>query len=317
MSTEVIGLTPEQLAIRKHGIGGSEIAAVAGLSPWAGPLDVYLEKTGQTEDKDNSNMERGRFLEDGLRQWFTFRTGQAVRKATTLVHPEHPIVIATPDGIVHDDMVDLGVLELKSPQWTADHWGNEGTDQIPPYYIPQVQWEMACTGLKKAWVAALLHGNLSVYLVKWDEELFTDLVSLAEDFWTSYVVPRVPPSPEGSAKAIEYMQKRFERARPKDLIATNDDVDKLTFEYRTALAELSNAERKRDGLKAQLMERIGEHEGIVGEWGKMMWTNMKGRVSIDWETIAREHGATAADIEAHTKVGTGGRTFRCYFKGEE
>ena len=34
----------EFLARRKQGIGGSDIAAVCGLSPWRSPLDVYYDK---------------------------------------------------------------------------------------------------------------------------------------------------------------------------------------------------------------------------------------------------------------------------------
>ena len=37
----------EWLALRKHGIGGSDAAAVCGMSRWAGPLDVYLDKTSK------------------------------------------------------------------------------------------------------------------------------------------------------------------------------------------------------------------------------------------------------------------------------
>ena len=40
-------MTPEQIAERKSGIGGSDLACVLGLSPWRSPVDVWLEKTGQ------------------------------------------------------------------------------------------------------------------------------------------------------------------------------------------------------------------------------------------------------------------------------
>ena len=37
----------EWLGIRRKGIGGSDAAKVLGLSKWAGPLTVFLDKTGQ------------------------------------------------------------------------------------------------------------------------------------------------------------------------------------------------------------------------------------------------------------------------------
>jgi hypothetical protein len=33
-------------AARKRGLGGSDIAAVLGVSPWQKPMDVWLSKTG-------------------------------------------------------------------------------------------------------------------------------------------------------------------------------------------------------------------------------------------------------------------------------
>ena len=38
-------LTREEFLLRrKSGIGGSDVAAIAGLSPWRSPLDVYYDK---------------------------------------------------------------------------------------------------------------------------------------------------------------------------------------------------------------------------------------------------------------------------------
>ena len=37
------------LAARRSGIGGSDIAAICGLSPYQTPYDVWLDKLGQWE----------------------------------------------------------------------------------------------------------------------------------------------------------------------------------------------------------------------------------------------------------------------------
>jgi predicted phage-related endonuclease len=39
----------EWLAARRLGIGGSDIGALLGASPWSTPLDVWADKTGQAE----------------------------------------------------------------------------------------------------------------------------------------------------------------------------------------------------------------------------------------------------------------------------
>ena len=130
-------LTAEQKQIRASGIGGSEIAAVAGLSPFGGPLDIWLRKTGAVNDDDISgpHIERGRHLGPGLASWFRAKTGLRVANVgdeeQTFVHPAHPLVIATPDGLVEDHQV----LECKFPSFrVAHHWGQPGTDEVPDYY---------------------------------------------------------------------------------------------------------------------------------------------------------------------------------------
>ena len=69
------------LAMRKAGIGGSDAAAVIGLSRWKSPFQVWLEKTGQTEPDDLSNNEYvywGTVLEQAVADRFCELTGKKV-----------------------------------------------------------------------------------------------------------------------------------------------------------------------------------------------------------------------------------------------
>ena len=45
----------EWLEQRKKGIGGSDVAAIMGLSPWRTPAEVWFEKTGRVEPPDLSD----------------------------------------------------------------------------------------------------------------------------------------------------------------------------------------------------------------------------------------------------------------------
>ena len=59
------------LEIRKKGIGGSDVAGILGVSHWASPLTVYLDKVGETQKKETSEkMEIGTELEPYLREKF-------------------------------------------------------------------------------------------------------------------------------------------------------------------------------------------------------------------------------------------------------
>ena len=61
---------------RRKGLGGSDIAAILGISKWRTPMDVWVEKMGLVEPSEESYaMMRGRILEDAIAQWYGEFTG--------------------------------------------------------------------------------------------------------------------------------------------------------------------------------------------------------------------------------------------------
>jgi len=310
-------LTKEQLEERKNGIGASEAAPIAGLSPFQGPLDVYLLKTGQMTIEDNEHMERGRMLESALRDWYAAkRPDYQVRAAPTVKHPDHDFIFATPDGIVADDGFDVATLELKSPQGTFDHWGEEGTDQIPEYYVPQVTQQMACKGLPRAEVGALVRGIFRIYVVEFHADLWMDLSELEHEFWHNHVLKRVPPSYEGSQMAIEWLRKRHPEAN-KEIITSSIEVEDAAIVLRDVQAQLKELEQKQKELKAVIMEHIGDNYGVETNLGKILHYNVKGRESTKWRDLVHKLGGTESDIDEFTSRGKGSRTFRAFWKKED
>ena len=56
----------EWLRCRRMGVGGSDVAAIMGLSPWRSPIEVWADKTGRAEPEDMSGkpwIEWGNLLE--------------------------------------------------------------------------------------------------------------------------------------------------------------------------------------------------------------------------------------------------------------
>ena len=62
----------EWLKRRRAGIGGSDVAAILGISPWKTALDVYHDKTGAAKDEpETENMRLGTALEQFVADRFT------------------------------------------------------------------------------------------------------------------------------------------------------------------------------------------------------------------------------------------------------
>lgn len=66
---------------RQRGIGGSDDAAIAGVSRWKSPVAVWLDKTGQVEPEEAGEAAYwGTMLEDIVAREFAARTGFKVRR---------------------------------------------------------------------------------------------------------------------------------------------------------------------------------------------------------------------------------------------
>lgn len=71
---------------RKSGIGGSDVAAVLGLSAFRTPTDVYLDKIGEAEPQQaTDSMHFGQLLEDVVAKEFERRTGMKVQRVNTML----------------------------------------------------------------------------------------------------------------------------------------------------------------------------------------------------------------------------------------
>lgn len=300
-------LTAEQQRIRSRGIGSSEIAAVAGLNPWMSPLDVYARKLDLAQPDGTFHTERGTYLEPALIAWYASRTGHAVVPANTRVHSRHPVVIATPDGIVEDVPA---ALEIKAPNWrTAHHWGEPGTDDIPEYYLPQVTWHMAVMGFDRCDVAALIDGDLRIYTVGYDRELFGALLDIASRFWREHIETRMPPAADSSERTKELLASLYPRA-VEDVITADDDAAEWAAELRIAKEARKAAEDRTRECEARLKEHIGSHAGMHGERFKISWKNRKDVEKVDYAAIVAELGASDELIAKHTKRAPGPRVFR-------
>lgn len=188
------------LAARRAGIGGSDVAAILGLSPWNTPLDVYLEKLGELPPTEETPaMHWGSTLEPVILDEFQRQTGQQVARNLPMTrHADHPHMIAHIDGMTADG----AIVEAKTAR--SDHdWGEPGSADIPVYYQTQVAHYLAVTGARIAYVPVLIGASdFRIYQVDRDDSFIADLIDAERSFWHEHVVARVPPAPVNAADAL-------------------------------------------------------------------------------------------------------------------
>lgn len=296
---EAMSLTPDEAAR----VGGSDIAALLGLSPWATPLSVYARIVGGTKDEDSAPKKRGRFLESAVLNMYADATGAKVLPGPKLRHPRIPHTRASLDALALRD--GRRVADAKTAGRTEIHkWGEPGTDQVPLYIVPQMNFYGGIAHMlgevdtRDVDVPALVGGDLAVYEVKWDAELFALCEQAVERFWVDHVLPRRPPpvtEPAIDLEAAGNLYRRHEgEAKQWESLATEEQRWVRTWaEARKARQE---AERRDQEAEAHLKLILGTAPRLTGlppDLGirSLTWRQGKGREEVDLKKVVSVLGA--------------------------
>jgi putative phage-type endonuclease len=189
--------SPEWHEARK-GIGGSDIGALMGKSPWKSPFQLWAEKTGQLSDEIEPSMpmKLGTAFEPAIRQLFQEENKDwlTVHETGTWQSKENSLLKANPDGIIEWQDGDLGVLEIK---FTRQYW-----DDLPEHYNLQVQHYLEVLGLKRGLVVAVAGGDWREFEVVLDDSLVGDMKTAVRAFY-DLVDAKQPPEYDGSNSTYE------------------------------------------------------------------------------------------------------------------
>lgn len=108
------------LEYRKKGIGGSDVAAIMGISPFATIRDLFYNKTGVQpviQEEEESNWvakEVGHRLEDLVAEIFSKKTGLEVFPVRVMFrHPLYPFMLADVDFLFVCRMGNLRFWNVK------------------------------------------------------------------------------------------------------------------------------------------------------------------------------------------------------------
>ena len=269
------------LEARRIGLGGSDVAAILGLSKWGTPFSVWQDKTGiSTPSRDNEAMYWGRKLEDLVAERFQEISGLKTRRQNAIfVHPEHPWMIANVDRVIVGENKGL---EIKTTsEWMKDCWHG---DSLPDIYYCQIQHYIEVMGWESCYAAVLIGGNKFIHKeVTRDDDFIRLLIEKEREFWERYVLTGTPPHliSEDDVTGI------YPEAAESELLEPTEEALKIAEMLYTAEANKALAESEVKELQNRLKGIIGESSGISGI---ATWRNSEGRIS--WESIAKDLGAT-------------------------
>ncbi len=277
----------EWLRERKSYLGGSEIAAIAGLNEYRTAVDVYLDKTSDDIQETTSEAAKwGNYLEDAVAMAYADETGLTLTKESKVLrHPKYEFLGANIDRWVGDREY---ILECKTAHFIkSKEWGEEYTDQIPDSYLCQVAWYSAITGVPKVDIAVLIGGqDFRIYTYLKNKEFEDKLIAIGVNFWQNHVEKRIPPSPSN----LQDISSLYPRSNGKEIKANTEVVSSL-MELKAMNEEKTVLERSIDTLKKNIQEYIKDYDILVDASGNVLatWKNTSPRACLDLKRFKEEH----------------------------
>ena len=299
------------LEVRRDSIGGSEAAAIMGLSPWKSAYTLWLEKTGQLQEEnkeenkaDNEAVHFGSLLENIVAAEFCHREGKKVKKCGLYRSREFPFLTGSFDRLVIGENAGL---ECKTTSaYARDKWDD---GQIPPAYYVQCQHYMLVSGLPRWYIACLVGGNHFVsWIVERDEKDIATLLEAEQAFWDK-VQRGVMPDIDGSDSTTSSLKEIYKggSVEPITLPASTSDLLQRWDELKRLETDLKGQKQE---VQNKLCALLGDNEvGIVGEGEaarKVSWKTTAGRTTIDTKALK----ADLPDVfEKYSKAGSSSRRF--------
>lgn len=290
--------------LRAQHIGGSDVAALFGLSSFSTRWQLWQEKSGRLppEDlSDNKAVQAGKFLEQGIAQWAAHLWGWDIHK----VEEYHTADDLPGMGATLDYALNTGIpLEIKWNCGFSGDWKYEGDTitEAPEKYILQVQHQMACYdgNPDHAWLVVLINNEPRRMKIPRHDGIIEKIKQEVADFWQSIHTNEEPePDLEEDTNAI----KRLIDTVPLTDVDLAPEDGHLFIRYLDASATEKLAKKAKEAAKnALLLKAKDRMEGSNSSLDRAIIRCGDHKMSIT--TVAANDGIEVTPDMVGTRINT-------------
>lgn len=280
----------EFLENRLNGIGGSDAAAILGISPFKSRLQLWHEKVNKviyTNSKSNLIFEIGHALEPIIANEYSKMTGRKLEVRESKSHSNYPFIIGNIDReIIKSEKNSKGILEIK----TKGAWIN-WEETIPPYYIAQIQHYMAIYEYNWSSFAVLDLGarEITVTDIERDDTLINTIIEEEKKFW-DLVQTKTPPTTEPTTTCNSFLKEIYKTSEPITIDISDNTV---ATEYARNLKYIKEQYKSLDKseliYKNYFMDLLKNAEKAIGSNYTITWKNDRNSLKFDEEKFKNEN----------------------------
>ena len=263
------------LELRQNYVTASDVATVMGLSPWATPLQLYMQKLGLMPGPDESEaMYWGKKLEPLVVAELAERTGRQVVHAADLradmfTSEKYPWLACTIDGQQWVSGVGPFVVEAKTAgPFAMGKWD----DGIPENYVIQAQVQMLVMESSMNTVCGLMSGQRYTFDdLRPDLDMFTKIVEVTKDFHRRVELGRrqlegedveIDP-PQATASDRPALTVLYPVEDPGSVVMWGQDEIAIHDELVEAKEDRNKAKERIEELNTELIALIGNNEKAI------------------------------------------------------
>lgn len=259
----------EWLAERRKRLGATDVSAILGINPYKTAYEVWLDKLDRLEGwEGNAATDLGNMLEPAILDEAERRWGQLERQM--VVHDINSPIAATLDGwlVDQEQVVEVKTAGLTNEFAELGHWGEEYSDEIPQWYLIQMQVQLMCTESELGRMLALISGRgLVTYQVDRDDEVGTVIRQKCTDWWEQHIVKEKEPSKD-NLPSIDVL-KRIKR-EPNSVTTFYSPMLEVVEDWEVAKQDAKHASGRLDAIKARLIAELGQNEAAMLPDGRML-----------------------------------------------
>lgn len=287
----------EWLEWRRKGIGGSDVAAVMGVSPFTTIRDLYYDKLGilpviEEEESNWVEKEVGHRLEDLVAEIFARKTGFKVFPVRKMFrHPKYHFMLADVDYFIIFPDGKLGILECKTTNYNAkDKWDN---DTVPINYIYQGRHYMAVMDIDVVYFACLYGKNENEFVIRHvnRERMEEDeMIDQEQYFWEEFIEKRQEPPYTGKPDLILESIRNFTGYADKDIPELHlSGLEAASLErYLYLSEEKSKLEKRKREIEAEQKSLSIPFVEKMGQGCKAVLVNGTSKYKITYNPTIRK-----------------------------